>query len=48
MSVNFVSPESGGVRLPVPELSPPERAPIKYTVYAIDPAGQMLVGDVLV
>ena len=47
-ALHFVAPESGGVRLPVPELSPPERAPIKYTVYAIDPAGQMLVGDVLV
>ena len=40
---HFVQPESGGIRLPdsTGDLT-------KYTVYAIDPAGCMMVGDVTI
>lgn len=38
---HFTEPESGGIRLPITEGNPR-----KYTVYAIAPSGQMLVGDV--
>ncbi len=41
-SFHFVEPEDGGIRLPGGE------KPQKYTAYAIDTAGQMLVGDVTV
>ena len=45
-TLHFVRPEQGGIRLE----KPPEtgRAPLKYTVYAIDASGNMLVGDALV
>lgn len=41
-SFEFIEPEQGGVRLPRGETTR------KYTVYAIDTAGHMIVGDVTV
>ena len=45
-TLHFVRPEKGGIRLARPAEN--NQPPLKYTVYAIDPAGQTLVGDVLV
>ena len=45
-TLHFVRPEKGGIRLEKPAQT--DRAPLKYTVYAIDRAGNMLVGDALV
>lgn len=45
---HYVTPEQGCIRLAVPP-SPGTRAePRKYTVYAIEPSGSMLVGDVMI
>ena len=45
-TLHFVRPEQGGIRLEKPAEGSP--TPLKYTVYAIDPSGQTLVGDTLV
>ena len=45
-ALHFTRPEKGGIRLARPAEN--NQPPLKYTVYAIDPAGQTLVGDVLV
>lgn len=37
---HFVTPEAGGIRLALPE-----GGPRRFTVYAIEPSGSMLVGD---
>lgn len=42
---HFVEPEAGGVRL---DPKDPEKTSQKYTVYAVDTAGGMLVGDVTI
>ena len=45
-TLHFVRPEQGGIRLEKPAEG--SHTPLKYTVYAIDPSGQTLVGDTLV
>ena len=45
-TLHFTRPVSGGIHLGT--RTAPDEPPTKYTVYAIDPAGRMLVGDVMV
>lgn len=45
-TLHFTRPVNGGIHLGT--RTAPDEPPTKYTVYAIDPAGRMLVGDVMV
>ena len=46
--MHFITPTQGGVRLQAPA-APGSGEPLhKYTVYAIEPSGHMLVGDVTI
>ena len=45
-TLHFTRPVDGGIHLGT--RSGPQEPPTKYTVYAIDPSGRMLVGDVMV
>lgn len=45
-TLHFTHPVSGGIHLGT--RTAPDEPPTKYTVYAIDTAGRMLVGDVMV
>ena len=44
-TLHFTRPEEGCIRLPAP--AEPRQGPVKYTVYAIEPSGSMLVGDTM-
>lgn len=45
---HYVTPEQGCIRLAVPPPPGTRAEPRKYTVYAIEPSGSMLVGDVMI
>ena len=45
---HYVTPEQGCIRLAVPPPPSSRVEPRKYTVYAIEPSGSMLVGDVMI
>ena len=45
---HYVTPEQGCIRLTVPPPPGTRAEPRKYTVYAIEPSGSMLVGDVMI
>ena len=45
---HYVTPEQGCIRLAVPPPPGTHAEPRKYTVYAIEPSGSMLVGDVMI
>ena len=46
--MHFVSPAAEGIELIPPEKTQDDKKLHKFTVYAIEPSGRMLVGDVTV